>query len=227
MAEAERLEADQPAYAAAMLVEAAVAHMMTGDMEALRSTAARAGALAAEPAPPLATLAELLRGEALAALGQPAEADPLLDHWRETYEVLGLATGAAEIVGMAGHASLWLERYDRAEEVLGTLVRAMRTASGFGSLPYPLAVQSHLHYRRGQWSAAYADAGEAVRLAQDLGVLSLLAHGAGALAEVEAATGREADCRAHATRALEITGEHAADASRSTRATRSACSSSA
>ncbi len=88
----------------------------------------------------------------------------------------------------------------------------MRTASGFGSLPYPLAVQSHLHYRRGQWSAAYADAGEAVRLAQDLGVLSLLAHALGALAEVEAATGREADCRAHATRALEITAEHAADA---------------
>jgi DNA-binding CsgD family transcriptional regulator len=88
----------------------------------------------------------------------------------------------------------------------------MRTAGGFGSLVYPLAVRSHLHFRRGRWSAAYADAGESVRLADDLGVLSLLAHALGALAEVEAATGREADCRAHAARALAITSEHQADA---------------
>ena len=46
--EADRIEADNPGAAASLLVEAAVAHMMTGDMEALVATGDRARALLPE-----------------------------------------------------------------------------------------------------------------------------------------------------------------------------------
>lgn len=59
---------------------------------------------------------------------------------------------------MTGHASIWVEEWDRAELVLDRLVEATRDASALGRLIYPLAARSHLAFRRGRWQAALADA---------------------------------------------------------------------
>src|SRR5207244_10966918 len=61
-----------------------------------------------------------------------------------------------------------------------------------------------LDSRTGNWAAAYAGATEAVRLADETNQITTLAFSLGCLARLEAAQGRESDCRAHSERALAI-----------------------
>jgi DNA-binding CsgD family transcriptional regulator len=214
-AEARRLQDDDPQRAAMTLIEASVAHMMTGDMDALEDTAMRASALAGGGIDPgIEALATLIIGEAQLALGRTADGDRLLDAVVPPMLETDVLSGLPEVIGMAGHSSIWIERWDRAEAVLDHLVGAAREASALGLLIYPLAARSHLEFRRGRWQAALADAGESVELARQTGQLGLLAHSLSALADVESATGRHADAQAHGREALELTRALGADATR-------------
>jgi ATP/maltotriose-dependent transcriptional regulator MalT len=204
MAEAERVKATRPVTAASLMVEAAVAHMMTGDMEALVTSGNRARELLDGSDPVLEALAGVLVGEAHAALGNEEQADALID------PVLPLLTGGhvlsmpAEIVGMAGMCAIWYERWDRATAVLDRLISAARDASAVTSLIYPLSAHALLDFRRGRWQSAYADAAESVRLARETGNHALLAFGLAALSLIEAAMGRSDDARAHARESLDL-----------------------
>ena len=91
---------------------------------------------------------------------------------------------------MAAHASVWTERFERAEALFDRLIGSLRDVGAAGSLVYPLAARSHLDFRPGRWPAALAGADESVRLGRETGQESLLAHGLGALAEIEAGLGR-------------------------------------
>ncbi len=206
--EAERVLALDPARAAGLLVEAAVAHMMTGDMEALVADGERARAIAAGGVDPMAELlASVLVGEAHAARGAEDEADALLDAATPQLLAAGPALLAipAEITAMIGHCSIWLERWERADDVLGTLISLARGASAVGHLIYPLAARAQLDFRRGRWTGALADAGESHRLATATGSLALLAFSAGTLAQVEAALGRSEAAQEHAKQSLALT----------------------
>jgi DNA-binding CsgD family transcriptional regulator len=205
VAEAERIQADSPGAAASLLVEAAVAHMMTGDMEALVATGDRARALLPGGGDPvIEVLAGLLVGEAHAALGHEDEADALLD------PALPFLTGPyvlavpAEIVGMAGQCAIWYERWDRATAVLDHQINVAREASAINQLIYPLAAHALMDYRRGRWPSALADAGEAAGLARDSGLKPLLTFALAAQALVEAAMGRREEARAHARESVQM-----------------------
>lgn len=202
--EGERWERDDPSLAAALLLDASVAHMASGDLEALRATAQRAAALAGPGDEQVAAVADLLVGEALAALGRSAEADALLEASTPFVLAAGPRLPLVEMGAMAGHSSIWLERFDRAERILAAFVDHARASSALGRLVYPLTATSHLSLRRGQPQLAYAQAGEAVRLARETGQMNHLAHALGALAEVQVALGHVADGEASARESLEL-----------------------
>jgi DNA-binding CsgD family transcriptional regulator len=208
VAEADRIEADAPGAAASLLVEAAVAHMMTGDMEALVATGDRARALLggrdgiSDPA--IEVLAGVLVGEAHAALGHEDEADALLDPALPLLTSEHVLSMPSELVGMAGQCAIWYERWDRATAVLDHLIAVAREASAINHIIYPLAAHSVLDFRRGRWGAALADAGEAARLARETGLKPLLTFGLSVLAHVEAGMGRREDARTHAREALHL-----------------------
>jgi DNA-binding CsgD family transcriptional regulator len=201
VAEAARIEADHPGAAASLLVEAAVAHMMTGDMEALVATGDRARALLPAGADPvIEVLAGVLVGEAHAALGHEDEADALLDPAMPFLTGEYVLSMPSELVGMAGHCAIWYERWDRATAVLDHLISVARDASAINHIIYPLSAHSLLDYRRGRW----ADAGEAARLARETGLRPLLTFALAVLAQVEAAMGRRDDARTHAREAIQL-----------------------
>jgi DNA-binding CsgD family transcriptional regulator len=201
--EADRVRSRDPRRAAAMFLEASVAHMVTGDFHELIVSAERARALSASTEPAVELLATAVIGAGQVALGEiePGvaalgacgpylmEADPLAN---------------VEIVGLAGQAAVWVEDWDGAARILSRLVGAARDASAVSALIHPLAVTAHLDLRRGRWAAALAGASEAVELAEDTGSLALLPHALAALTLVEAGLGHEADCRSHVERGLEI-----------------------
>jgi DNA-binding CsgD family transcriptional regulator len=203
--EADRIEVENPAAAAALLVEAAVAHMMTGDMEALVATGDRARALLPGGADPvMEVLAGVLVGEAHAALGHEDEADALLDPAMPFLTGEHVLTMPSELVGMAGQCAIWYERWDRATAVLDHLIGVAREATAINHIIYPLAAHSVLDFRRGRWSAALADAGEAARLARETGLRPLLTFALAVLAHVEAGMGRRDDARTHARESVHL-----------------------
>ncbi|HEX2104189.1 MAG TPA: LuxR family transcriptional regulator [Solirubrobacteraceae bacterium] len=214
--EAEWLEAQgDRARAATTLIEASVAHMMTGDMVALGDGARRARALAHDVAPAVEALATLIEGETLLALGRTAEGEALLAPVMPfLLEGDPLAAGLPEVVGMAGQCSTWIEEFDRAQAILDRLVRSARDAAAVGLLIYPLAARSHLEFRVGRWAAAIADAGESVELARETGQIGLMAHSLTALARIESAIGRSGDAQAHGRESLEICRAMGGDAIR-------------
>ena len=209
VADADRLAEDHPAAASQAMLEAAIAHMMTGDMEALVADGLRARELAtAGGAGALEAMADVVVGETYLAMGRSEEGDSLLRR-REEFLLAGdpLAIGA-EIFGMAGHSSFWIEEWDRAEAVLDRIIDAARAASGFGKLVYPLAARAQLDFRRGRWVRGLADADEAVQLAEATGQTVIKAHALAVLAEVEAGIGRTAEAQAHGAESLDITAQY-------------------
>ena len=214
--EAEWLESQgDRVRAATTLIEASVAHMMTGDMVALGDGSRRARELAAGLAPPVEVLATVIEAETLFALGRTAEAEAMLE---PVLPLLldgdPLAVALPEVVGMVGQCATWVENWDRAQAILDRLVRAARDASAVGLLIYPLAARSHLEFRAGRWAAAYADAGESVELARETGQIGLMAHSLTALARVESALGHSAEAQAHGRESLEICRAMGGDAIR-------------
>jgi DNA-binding NarL/FixJ family response regulator len=221
VAECERVAEADPARAAGLLLLACAAHMASGRMNRLYATARQAADLAAGSDPVRATVAQIVMAQALLATGRSEEGDAILDRHedlliRAADSVIPPAIG--QVVGMAAHSSMWIERWGRSERILSGLIAGARNRALVASLPYPLAVRAQLAFRRGYWDSAYAEAGEAVQLADEAyaeageavqladetGQLGVLPFTLGVLAEIEAATGRDGACRDHAARALEI-----------------------
>ena len=92
-----------PRRAAAMFLEASVAHMMTGDLEAMIATAERARALSAGAEPAVELLATAVIGEGQIALGEVEPGAALLRAC-EPYLMEADPLAIVEIVGMAAHA---------------------------------------------------------------------------------------------------------------------------
>jgi len=202
--EAERVEALDPVRAGTFLLESAVTHMIDGTLRAMAETALRVREVTEGRAPGLEFLATLLTAEAYLALGETAAGDELLQACEAVLLGDEPVLGPPEVLGMAAHASVWTERFERAEALFDRLIGSLRDVGAAGSLVYPLAARSHLDFRMGRWPAALAGADESVRLARETGQESLLAHGLGALAEVEAGLGRAGPAREHATESVAL-----------------------
>jgi DNA-binding CsgD family transcriptional regulator len=209
--EADRVRSRDPRRAAGMFLEASVSHMMTGDMHALIATAERARALATSADPAVELLATAVIGEAYLALGDVEQGDALLSAC-EPYLLEGDPLAIVEVVGMAAHSAVWIEKFDRAQRIFDRLIAAAREASAVSALIYPLAARSHMDFRLGRWAAARAEATESVELAQDTGQLPLLAHSFAALAHTEAAMGAEDTCRRHVADGLALVARFQAEA---------------
>ena len=165
-------------------------------MASLIGTADRARDLAEGRDPGLELLSVLVIGEAYLALGETGAGEELLGV-AEPFLLGGDVLAApAEVLGMAGHSSIWVERFDRAEAVLARLVRTYRDASAVVSLIYPLAARAHLDLRRGRWSQAVAEADESRTLAEQTGQVGLTSFSLATQALVLAHLGREEETRA-------------------------------
>src|SRR4051794_29049849 len=202
--EAERIEGLDRVRAGTFLLESAVTHMIDGTLRAMADTAGRVKEVTGGEAPGLEFLATLIHAEALLALGDTEEGDAMLAACEPVLLGDEPVLGPPEVLGMAAHASLWSERFERAEAIFERLVGSLRDVGAAGALVYPLAARSHLDFRLGRWPAALAGADEAVTLARETHQESLLAHALGALAEVEAGLGRGDDARAHANESVAL-----------------------
>lgn len=208
----EEAAAGEPAAAARLILEASLGHMFAGDMEALLRLSERAREEAEDAAPELALLASLAGGEALLALGRSAAGEERIAAAEPLLFAADPLADTAELVTMAAMSSLWVERFERAERILGAMVGRAREAGAAGRLVYPLAGRAQLHWRRGRWAAAYADAEEGAKLAAETGQQGVLSLSLALLARSEAGIGHIEEARAHAREGIELAALAAGDA---------------
>jgi DNA-binding NarL/FixJ family response regulator len=200
---ADAVQDEIPPLAAAMLLEATLGTMLTGPADRALELAARARALGAG-VEIIEGVADVLIGYAHVALGNAQQAAEHLDA-REAFLLdAGAPPGINEAIAGGAHASMWLESFERTQRVLDRLIDGARNEGALARLCYPLAIRSQLGFRRGHWTAAYADAEEAERSARETGQESLLAYATQMLAEIEAGMGRFPAAREHARESLDL-----------------------
>jgi DNA-binding CsgD family transcriptional regulator len=210
--EAERIADLDPGRAAEMLLAASVRHRASGDYREMRRLAERARELAEAAGSPAVDFADIVLAHVAAVSGRAAEADAIIARLEPLLTSPDPPDVTIELLASPAHASLWLEREERAERILGPLVARARERSAVSALIFPLAIRAQLRFREGHWKAAYADGEEAARLASDSGQLSLVAYSSGVIAEISAALGHADEARAHAETALAITDPTGSDA---------------
>ncbi len=201
-AEAEAIEAADPARASALLTHACIALMGTGPMESLRETAERARALA----PPGAeTIPAVILAEVLVNLGEHARARELLDAHEPALAGWDPTAPGHEVLAIAALCRLWLGDHAEAESSLTRLVEANRAAGALSPLALPLAVLASLHLRRGDLTLAAICAGEAAEIGETgLGAGFVSALALDAVAMVAAHRGDGEACEAAAARGLAL-----------------------
>jgi DNA-binding CsgD family transcriptional regulator len=149
-------------------------------------------------------IGEGMKAAALLAKGRVEEAEPLVD----AGEAIVLDPEARELpieVVAAPLLSLVLmERFDRAEKLMSTLIADARERSALTALIFCLVQRSLLNLRRGRLQAAQADGLEALKLAEDAQQIAHVLALTGPLAEVEAALGHERECRERAQTAIGV-----------------------
>jgi DNA-binding CsgD family transcriptional regulator len=204
VAEADRVAEADPVAAAALYLEAGIADLMLGDSFTMIDDADRAHALAEGHSAEVTGLAVLERAVALAPIGGAQESERLIAELEPLLLQGDPLPPYSELITFAGQVATWFERFDFAEALLRRQIDAARTSSAVGRLVYPLASLSYVHWRRGRWNQALADAEEAVRLARDTGQLAQLSNALCALAWVEAGRGDAKAAAEHNAESLRL-----------------------
>jgi DNA-binding CsgD family transcriptional regulator len=203
-AEAARIDDLDVDRAARMLTDAAWACFVAADIKLGLDTAKQACEAGTRAGGVAETLAKAVLGIALVLSGEAVQAVPLFAGYLGLLESIDSSSGLYQPFRPDGQVLLWFEQYDMARQALARTIDSARAESVLGVLPYALSVFSDLEFRTGNWAAAYAAATEAVRLADETHQTTTLGFSLGLLSRLEAAQGREEDCRAHSAQALEI-----------------------
>ena len=209
VAEGERVRDLAPERAALMLAEAVLPFSMTGDVRGALATARAAKLMGAGASPPIGMIVALFHASALLLCGERREALQPLRRLRAAFGEGEAVGGLGDLASTAAHYFVWAEEFDVAAQIFDRVVAAGREASAPALLPWALAGRALLGFRTSRWAAASADATEAISLAEALGQLAVAGFALDCAARIEAACGREIDCREHVTRSqalMERTG---------------------
>jgi DNA-binding CsgD family transcriptional regulator len=196
------VELSAPLKAASMLSDAGLASFIAGEIgigEALsRKAVILTGGRDDEPG----EINHLLFTGMLVLRGRLREAEPHLA--RERQRIQAMRPGdPPQLLMLSGISLMWAEELDLARTILEGVTADARRQAAVGLLPLALAQRAELAWRTGDWAVAYAHATEATKLAADTGQTVDLSYALAIQTLVLASLGREVECRASATAAIE------------------------
>ena len=185
-----------PMWSALLLVEASLAAGYAGDAAGAVAIARRARARELEGAASIGADAAL--STALYWAGEGAQAHLLLLGAIAAVDARDLAALDPEAVLFAANWSVYTgTEVRRARMLVDRVLDEARASGALWVLSGALNVSAQLLLREGEWAQAYAAAGEGARIAAEVDNALQRRWLLGLLALVEAAQGREAECRAH------------------------------
>ncbi|GAA3975422.1 LuxR family transcriptional regulator [Streptomyces plumbiresistens] len=130
---------------------------------------------------------------ALALTGQVTAARRWLQAARTALESAD-AVDTQQTLVLIGRVCGWLEDDDSARKVLTSAINAARRSGAPATLAYALGARGELDRWAGLWSAAYADATEALHWAEELHQMGAIGYSLLSLARLDAARGERALC---------------------------------
>ena len=200
------METEVPPLAAAMLLESGLGTLLTGPAEDAQRLGERARALAGG-IELIEGIADVTIAQSLSAQGKVAAAEAIVSARERFLFDVDPPPGVHEAIGTAAHASMWNERFARAQRILDRLIESARSDSAMARLCYPLCIRGQLMFRRGRWTEGYADIEEATQASRETGQDSILTYALQMLAEIEAGFGRADLAREHAAESLRLARE--------------------
>ena len=205
LAEVDRIADRDPGRTAALLIDAGVAQMASGDMRGLVALAERAAEAARLAGDGDVLVPSIMLAEALAVQGEHERARAIMAGLELPVE--GASASNPEVLAVGGLCLMWLEDLARAGAWLDRLIAEARSAGLLRALPMPLSVRACVDIRSGNLSRAESRALEAVAIAEVSAAGFVLAFALSTMATVAAWTGDGEQCRLCAARALEIEGQ--------------------
>jgi DNA-binding CsgD family transcriptional regulator len=207
--QAARVRGSDPTGAAIMLLDAAEACCLAGEVRAALVAVRRAGLLAGRAPAPLPAVLAAQHAGVLARSGQLVAARELLAGYRSDLDGAVLdaevPTGWQQMVRVGLPALLArLGELDAAGRMLDEVIAQARALEAAGLLPGLLAERAEVSRRAGDWSGAHALAAEAAWLAERVEQASDLAAALLCLARLAAARGLRTECGIHLGRAREL-----------------------
>ena len=194
-AAADRWQEDNPGKAALMLADAVIPCLRNGRPRDACVLGRRAFALAERAESLTRVRAGLMLGTALIFTGEFEPGQRLVCEAAD----LPLPPGTLDFESRAylGRSLRLAGQYERASAVFAELIRDARAEGALGTMPYALARSADVELECGRWNSARELLRRAVALAQETGQGSDEGLALGTLAWLDAAQGREDDCRAH------------------------------
>ena len=197
-----QIEGTDPERASQMLAESAMARTMTANVPQVMEAATLAHAMSERAGGNLDVGVTATYSHALILAGRAAEAIPLLEQCDRAFSESDWLSSVPTFTQSMGHARVWIEQYEQARRALEQTVAAARAASAAALLPFPLTCLAELELRTGKWIGAYANASEALQIAEGTGQANAQCFSLAIEAAIEAGLGHEQRCREHAQRAL-------------------------
>jgi DNA-binding CsgD family transcriptional regulator len=194
------IEANSPADATVLLVQAVLASEVSSEIDRAVQTGRRAVEIAERAGPRERFAADLALAEALLLSGDAAAVRDLQARARSVAPVDDPLSISQLLQSEAAHLMI-LGEHESALTVVSEVVAGARNAGMPTVLPYPLAVMAEIGYRTGRWTDALSSASEAVELAEQSGQGLWETYALQVLARIEAARGDDAAANAHLDRA--------------------------
>lgn len=193
-----------PKAAALLMAQAAAVALVSGRHSEAAEHAAEAVALA-DGDEPLASLAELAACAARVVAGDAADGDTILSLYRSIAARDDVLAVAHPTLLAAVSALVWLEDFDRAEELIDAVVGRARQRSDLEILPLALVNRGWVLFRRPRVTAGIAAATEALELADATGQRPVGLVARQLLAHLASFAGRFDEARALAGEVLAAT----------------------
>jgi DNA-binding CsgD family transcriptional regulator len=211
MREVARVRGTDPAAAATMLLGAADAFCLAGDLRAALVAVVRSGQLSGHAPAPLPAVFTAAHAAVLARQGNLTEARQLLAScWEEVARAVGdgeVPTGWRQSARLGFPALLArLGELDAARRFLDEAINQDDALEVHGLLPGLFVERAEISLRIGDWTGAHAGATEAARLAERVEQPPDLATALICLARLAALRGERAECDARLASAREIAG---------------------
>jgi DNA-binding CsgD family transcriptional regulator len=168
------------------------------DASATIKLAERAWALG-DPARPRLLIERAVRAIGKVLAGAPHGKSLLLELAREV--PTDVAAGHRSSAAVAWPL-IWVEEYSAARAVLAWAAGIQRDGGALRHLPQSLHALAELDFRVGRWVPALAEAHEAIALFEETSVPAERGHACATIARIEAALGRDEECRLHAREAV-------------------------
>ena len=190
------LERTDPHAAVAAAADAVNALARLRERERALETAEKARSLAAEDGGEADAEATIAMGYALCFAGRYGDAEPYL---RRSVELSGAMTSAPSFLQVTRLSAAlgWLGRHEEAHEYLVGIVTRAREAGAVGSLAPLLAASAWQGLHAGRWNETYADASEALALAEECEQPVTATQALGVLTWVSALRGDASRCRTY------------------------------